>query len=52
MSLACTYCLRRPDAVTLADQETIIGSAVPPSQFEYRFHSLNGVLKAHAQPVG
>ena len=27
-------------------------SAVPPSQFEYRFHSLNGVLNAHAQPVG
>ena len=30
----------------------IIGSAVPPSQLEYRFHSLNGVLNAHAQPVG
>jgi hypothetical protein len=32
--------------------ETINGSAVPPSQFEYRFQSLKGVLNAHAQPVG
>ena len=36
----------------LGGHETIIGSAVPPSKFEYRFHSLNGVLNAHAQPVG
>ena len=52
MSTACTYWRRRPAEVIRAGQETIIGSAVPPSQLEYRFHSLNGVLNAHAQPVG
>ena len=52
MSIACTYWRRRPLPVIRAGQETISGSAVPPSQFEYRFHSLNGVLNAHAQSVG
>jgi regulator of extracellular matrix RemA (YlzA/DUF370 family) len=52
MSTACTYCRRTRAEVIRAGHETIIGSAVPPSKFEYRFHSLNGVLKAHAHPVG
>ena len=52
MSTACTYWRRTPAEVIRAGQDTIIGSAVPPSQFEYRFHSLNGVLNAHAHPVG
>lgn len=52
MSMACTYWRRRPVEVICFGQETIIGSAVPPSKFEYRFYSLNGVLNAHAHPVG
>ncbi|MFA7768247.1 hypothetical protein ACGFNX_30335 [Streptomyces sp. NPDC048723] len=34
-----------------AGQETMHGSQVPPLK-EYRFHILNGVLKASAQPLG
>ena len=52
MSTACVYWRRMPASPIRAGQETISGSAVPPSQFEYRFQSLNGVLNAHAQPVG
>ena len=52
MSTACVYCRRTPVPAIPFGHETIIGSAVPPSQFEYRFQSLNGVLKAQAQPVG
>jgi hypothetical protein len=40
-----------PRAGIPAGQETMQGSHVPPLN-EYRFHILNGVLKAIAQPVG
>ena len=34
-----------------AGHEMMHGSAVPPSKDAYRFHILNGVLNAIAQPV-
>ena len=40
-----------PRTVVPAGQETMHGSAVPPLN-SYRFHILNGVLKAIAQPFG
>jgi hypothetical protein len=40
-----------PRAGMPAGQETMHGSQVPPLN-EYRFHILNGVLNAIAQPVG
>ncbi|MNT84266.1 hypothetical protein D3C72_2242560 [compost metagenome] len=53
MSIAWVYCCRTsPRALMPFGQAMIIGSAVPPSWLTKRFHSLNGVLKAIAQPVG
>ena len=53
MSTACVYCRRNvPTSLIFAGQDTISGSAVPPSKFAYRFHILNGVLNAQAHPVG
>ena len=53
MSMAWQYWRRTPPRAWMpAGQETISGSAVPPRRFPYRFHILNGVLNAHAHPVG
>ena len=52
MSIAWWYCWRispLPDVVE--GQEMMHGSAVPPLN-SYRFHILNGVLNAIAQPFG
>ena len=56
MSIAWWYWCRsspRPAVVPAADggQEMMHGSAVPPLN-SYRFHILNGVLNAIAQPFG
>jgi hypothetical protein len=52
MSMAWWYCVRTsPREAMPAGQETMHGSQVPPLK-EYRFHILNGVLKAIAQPLG
>src|SRR3954454_24336686 len=52
MSTAWWYWERiSPRAGMPAGHETMHGSQVPPLN-EYRFHILNGVLKAIAQPVG
>ena len=49
-SIAWWYCsLISPFAFMPAGHETMHGSAVPPLN-SYRFHILNGVLKAIAQP--
>ena len=40
-----------PAAAVLAGHAMMQGSEVPPLN-SYRFHILNGVLKAIAQPVG
>ena len=45
------WCRSSPLACSPAGQEMMHGSAVPPLN-SYRFHILNGVLKAIAQPFG
>ncbi len=51
-SIAWWYWWRTsPRAVIPVGQEMMHGSLVPPLN-SYRFHILNGVLKAIAQPVG
>src|SRR3954449_2414961 len=45
------WCRSSPRAGMPVGQEMMQGSDVPPLN-EYRFHILNGVLKAMAQPVG
>ena len=50
--MAWWYCSRiSPRDFIPAGHETMQGSAVPPLN-SYRFHILNGVLKAIAHPVG
>ena len=54
MSMAWWYWCRispRPALPSAVGQEMMQGSAVPPLN-SYRFHILNGVLKAIAQPLG
>jgi hypothetical protein len=52
MSMAWWYWSRTsPRAAIPSGQEMMHGSLVPPLK-EYRFHILNGVLNAIAQPVG
>ena len=51
-SMAWWYWWRISPLPAVADgQEMMHGSAVPPLN-SYRFHILNGVLKAIAQPLG
>ncbi len=51
-STAWWYCPRiSPLAFMPAGHEMMQGSLVPPLN-SYRFHILNGVLKAMAQPFG
>ncbi len=45
------WCLISPRAFMPRGQEMMHGSAVPPLN-SYRFHILNGVLNAIAQPFG
>ena len=52
MSIAWWYCSRTsPRADVPAGQLMMHGSQVPPLN-SYRFHILNGVLNAIAQPLG
>ena len=52
MSTAWWYwCLISPWPAVAEGKEMMQGSEVPPLN-SYRFHILNGVLKAIAQPLG